>query len=933
MFPFTRSYGFAFVLSLALSLCASACTRGESLPGADEDTGVGFGLPDSGTLEDTRPPPFRDGGTGPCGDESCGNGLDDDCDGVVDNGCFCLPGDESACFGGEAESRGVGVCVDGVITCEDGLEFGTWSDCEGDVLRGEEGCDGSLDDDCDGAIDEGCVCTPGAGPIACGSDVGRCVTGTQLCVDAMLGECEDSTGPIAETCDGTDEDCDGTVDEGLVRTCGSDVGECAMGTETCIDGTWDTCAGGRSPDVEVCNGLDDDCDGSADETLVRDCGSVVGACLAGTQTCTAAMWTSCTGETTPVLEACNGADDDCDGTTDESLMRVCGTDLGACRVGTESCVSGAWSCSGDIAPSSEVCEGSIDEDCDGVVDNGCGCSTGDTRTCGSDVGRCRTGTETCDASGAWGACAGERAPVAELCNGQDDDCDGAVDDGLTRTCGTDIGACSIGSQTCAAGSWGACGGSTGPSAEVCEGSVDENCDGTVDEGCGCSDGDMRPCGTGIGPCVLGSQTCSGATWGACLGGIGPTPEICNFRDDDCDGVPDELLPRVCGSDIGVCTVGTERCSRGVWTMCTGVGASAELCEGVNDENCDGVVDDGCACTDGDTRGCGTDVGECEFGTELCDLTGTWGACLGGVGMSPETCNTLDDDCDGAVDDGVCVFLPPVVTCPIGITAAVLSTVTLSSSGSDPDGGAVTYSWTVTSRPLGSTANPASPTSATTTFFLDGSGTFELEFCATDDEGDTTCCSVTVISEPPGTIHVEVTWDQPYGDVDAHFLNVTRIPEDGWFTSDDCYWSNTAPDWGPLGVAGNPVLDRDETGGFGPENITMDVSPASGSYHVGVHYYCDDTLGATDATVRVFCMGTLIATYSGLTLSSTDDWITVARVDYPSCVGASVNNVTNGSSILPPAATTVRHCVISCTSDPDCPTGEMCDLGTGVCVLM
>ncbi len=200
--------------------------------------------------------------------------------------------------------------------------------------------------------------------------------------------------------------------------------------------------------------------------------------------------------------------------------------------------------------------------------------------------------------------------------------------------------------------------------------------------------------------------------------------------------------------------------------------------------------------------------------------------------------------------------------------------------------------------------------------------------------------MTVISEPPGILHVELLWDANYDDVDLHLLNVTRVPDDGWFTSDDCYYANPSPDWGPAGGAADPNLDVDDIDGYGPENITIDTTPSSGTYHVGVHYYCDRTPGtSTDATIHVYCMGSLIATYSGINLATTDDWVTVASVDYPSCVGMSVNDRTNGSSILPSAFTVPRHCEISCSSDADCPDGERCArIGRGgpprnACVLI
>jgi hypothetical protein len=334
------------------------------------------------------------------------------------------------------------------------------------------------------------------------------------------------------------------------------------------------------------------------------------------------------------------------------------------------------------------------------------------------------------------------------------------------------------------------------------------------------------------------------------------------------------------------------------------------------------------------------------GTERCDLAGAWGPCSG-IGPRPEDCDGRDDDCDSRIDEGACVFEDPIVMCPVGMSAEVLSTVTLSGSGSDPDGGTVTYRWTVTSRPAGSASMPASPTSATTTFFLDAGGTYTLQLCVTDDEGAMACCTVTVTSTvPPRGLHVELQWDTVYGDADVHLLNVTRVAPDGWWTTDDCHYANRTPDWPPAGVAANPTLDRDDTDGHGPENITVDDSPASGTYTVGVHYFCEHSIGAgaapgsgpTTATVRIYCDGVLIATYGGIDLSSTDDWNTIATVTYPGCRATRVGTTTYGSSLLPASFTTARHCEIPCTGDSDCPPRERCATVVGgggrrdICIL-
>ncbi len=80
---------------------------------------------------------------------------------------------------------------------------------------------------------------------------------------------------------------------------------------------------------EICNGLDDDCDGTVDESCTctpgstRSCGLSVGVCTNGTQTCTGTGWTACTG-VAPSVETCNGADDDCDGFSDDVVPALSG---------------------------------------------------------------------------------------------------------------------------------------------------------------------------------------------------------------------------------------------------------------------------------------------------------------------------------------------------------------------------------------------------------------------------------------------------------------------------------------------------------------------------------------------------------------------------------------------------------------------------------
>jgi len=83
-----------------------------------------------------------------------------------------------------------------------------------------------------------------------------------------------SCTPSPEVCDGQDNNCNGQVDEGVQQACYSGpagtngVGECHAGSQVCVAGAWGACQGEVTPAVEVCNGLDDDCDGIADEDNV-----------------------------------------------------------------------------------------------------------------------------------------------------------------------------------------------------------------------------------------------------------------------------------------------------------------------------------------------------------------------------------------------------------------------------------------------------------------------------------------------------------------------------------------------------------------------------------------------------------------------------------------------------------------------------------------
>lgn len=175
--------------------------------------------------------------------DSCGNGIDDDQNGLIDDGCPCGVGEIQSCFEGAHAQRGGGMCRDGIQTCvAEGVEWGDWGDapCVGSTLPQREQCTG-LDSDCDGAVDEGCPCTVGE-MRRCGADTvrGECRDGIQTCgATGSWSHCTGAISPQSEVCgNSADEDCDGATDE----SCG------------CI------------PDTEICeDGIDNDCDNVIDE--------------------------------------------------------------------------------------------------------------------------------------------------------------------------------------------------------------------------------------------------------------------------------------------------------------------------------------------------------------------------------------------------------------------------------------------------------------------------------------------------------------------------------------------------------------------------------------------------------------------------------------------------------------------------------------------
>jgi hypothetical protein len=515
-----------------------------------------------------------------------------------------------------------------------------------------------VDDDCDGDVDDGVAgcCVPDA-TRSCGVDAGECRAGTETCgAGGAWGACLLDGVPVvlpgetAETCDEKDDDCDGITDEPGATGCadrfrdadedayGAGASECLCvptGAFTAtVDGDCDDADAGVNPvAAEVCDGRDDDCDGQTDEgfDLGASCTAGVGACTAtGALVCDGQGAVAC-GATpsSPTPEACNGVDDDCDAATDEAGATDCtsfyrdpdsdgygaGDPQCLCATSGDYTVTTAGDCAAAVASihpgATERCNG-LDDDCDGATDEAFTVGA----TCTAGIGECtRVGQTICKADLTGTVCdAVAGAPLAEICNGKDDDCDGATDEGFTvgTTCTAGIGECTrVGQTICKVDASGTvCDAVAGtPLTEICNGK-DDDCDAATDEAgaTGCTsfyrDQDADGYGAGALQCLCArSGDYTATTAGDCndtVASVRPgATEQCNGVDDDCDGATDESAPQVlCANQRGVCAGSRVSCSGGSYPPCgaTEYGGSyqpAELSCDLLDNDCDGTTDEGC----------------------------------------------------------------------------------------------------------------------------------------------------------------------------------------------------------------------------------------------------------------------------------------------------------------------------------------------------
>jgi hypothetical protein len=597
-------------------------------------------------------------------------------------GPVCQPVGERCCVDPDNDGYGQGIGCRGTDCNEmDAMIY----------MGAPERCNG-LDDNCNGQIDEGnpgggMVCTTGMSG-ACSAGATACVGGNVVCRANASSTMETCNGQD-DDCDGmVDEDDTNAMHHILTQSCydgpagTSGHGTCAPGVQTCTGGSYGSCIGEALPGVETCNGTDDDCNGVVDNGDpgggISCSSSSPGVCLAGTTHCRAGA-VACVPNVAPgaMTEACNNLDDDCNGVIDDPyrsmLNMVCTAGVGACqRAGITICNSTMNGVSCNATPgtaTAESCNG-IDDDCNGTVDDPYRSML--NTTCTTGVGAClRAGVQVCNATGSGTMCnATAGTATAEQCNSIDDDCNGTIDDPWRATLGTvctaGVGAClRSGVQVCNATMNGtSCNATPGsPSSELCN-NVDDNCNNMTDEGFAWSMDPANPgvsyslgsaCANGLGACRRGGVVVCAAsqTSATCNAVVGAsTAETCNYVDDNCNGIVDDGFVNgsgvysantacgACGIDCTMIYSGATHANAFGTCSVSGTTASCVMNCNAGTFNLNGVPNDGCEFTldanaiyvSGAAGGGGVNDGTCGGGP-----VGT-GSTFGGVANHP--CATI-----------------------------------------------------------------------------------------------------------------------------------------------------------------------------------------------------------------------------------------------------------------------------------------------------
>lgn len=274
--------------------------------------------------------------------EPCDN-IDNNGNGLIDEGCGCTPGASQPCWSGPPMRRGIGICRDGVQVCEKFGEFSSWGPCQGEVLPAAEIAGNGIDEDCDGG-DPGGGCD--AKPEDCGNNVDDDCDGLVDCADPDCKTSCSSCAPSETSCNnGVDDDCDGFID------CVDP--DCAATTECAPPPPPPGCVPEFPWFVEIwCgDGKDNDCDGKI------DCDDP--DCKRPGQCGCAPKETNCS----------DGVDEDCDGSTDcadldcqlctPGATRWCDDPM-YCHWGQQTCApDGHWGTCYEVMDSPGSCGGSL----------------------------------------------------------------------------------------------------------------------------------------------------------------------------------------------------------------------------------------------------------------------------------------------------------------------------------------------------------------------------------------------------------------------------------------------------------------------------------------------------------------------------------------------------------------------------------------------
>jgi hypothetical protein len=404
----------------------------------------------------------------------------------------------------------------------------------------------------------------------------------------------------------------------------------------------------------------------------------------------------------PTPEVCDGADNDCDGEVDEGGGALCEQVPGARAI-----CEGEPGCSYECVPSQERCDG-VDNDCDGPIDEGAAADcpalpNAEVSDCvfGRCVYQCRPGAvdlnDDLDSDGCEYLCA-PASPGPDVCDGADNDCDGAVDNGRDALCealdnanvicGGDAG-CQYQCEGVYVdrngdlGSVGSDGCECRPSTEICDG-VDNDCDGVVDGGCdddgdGACDAAMVWTPRGLVTCPAGPGDCDDQD----AQEAPQLPERCDDQDNNCNGRTDEGCDddRDGFCDAALAWSGSAACPRGGGDCDDEDNQrrpdAAERCDG-QDNDCDGALDQAdpdyaelcpeqrgvCGgsiqgCAQGALQGCADE----DYAAHAASQGEPWEAV---VFFGESRCDGADNNCDGDTDERCCPGGEPQ---PIALTAS------------------------------------------------------------------------------------------------------------------------------------------------------------------------------------------------------------------------------------------------------------------------